>query len=187
VIAFVSAQVLTGGLGVVYLAGGVVVAGLLERAGRPRGAVLGAVVAWPLLLPLLQEAQVVGPAPGPLRGRIDQVLQALTDTLGDPAATEVAWTADLHGLRLALYTADARLALVDRLLEGEAQGAEDSVDALRAARADSQHAVETVLSEVHQLRLQVGLAALAGGGQALAERLRELSARASTLGEVGGL
>lgn len=183
--AFASAQALTGGLGAAYLAGGLVVAGLLERRGHPRGAVLGAVVAWPLLLPLVGEAPRSPTPRGPLRPRIDQALAALVETLGDPAATEVRWTADLDGLRHALYGADARLALVDRLLAGDAPGAEEATATLRAARAESEAAVQAVLAEVQQLRIQVGLAALAGGGEALTEKLRELSARAGALAEVG--
>ena len=186
-LAVVTAQALTGGLGVAYLAGGVVVAGLLEQAGRPRGTVLGALVAWPLLLPLLGEApSPTAPAlpPGPLRGRIDQVLGALQDTLGDPAASEVPWEADLAGLRRALEDADSRLALADRLLADGTDGAEEAAAQLRAARARRADAVRAVLAEVQALRLQVGMAALAGDDDALSSRLQELSTRAATLSEV---
>jgi hypothetical protein len=183
-IAVITAQALTGGLGVAYLIGGVTVAGLLHRAGRPAGAVWGAVVAWPLLLPML-ETTTASPSPrGPLRQRIDAVLDALADTLHDPVASSVPWTADLRGLREALYAADARLALVDRLLV-DADTSSEAGRALQQARVASEAEVGAVLHEVQQLRLQVGLATLAGGGEALTERLRELSARAATLSELG--
>ena len=177
-------HLLTGGLAVAYLAGGIVVAALLERSGQPRGAVLGALVAWPLLVPLLSGERLVSGS-GPLRSRIESTLRALQETLGDPAARDVPWTADLDGLRSALLAADARLALVDRLLVD----ADESRAAceLREARADRVGASEVVLAEVQQLRLQVGVAALAGDGGALAERLRELSGRAQALGELTAL
>jgi len=186
-VAVVTAQTMTAGLGATYLAGGVAMAAWLQHRGQPRGTVLGALVAWPLLLPLVDDTPP-DPAPearGPLRERIDRALAALASTLGDPAAGGVCWQADLEGLRGALYDADARLALVDRLLADDAHGAEAAAAQLRAARQDRAQAVEAVLAEVHGLRMQVGMAALAGDDDALAARLRELSARAATLAEVG--
>ena len=184
--ASIGAGTLTGALSAAYLVAGIVVATWLERAGQPRGAVLGALVAWPLLVPLLGGE----PAPrgaGPLRPRIEAALRALEDTLGDPAARDVPWTADLTGLRDALIAADARLALVDRLLADAEGDASSAAAELRDARAERVAAIEAVLVEVQQLRLQVGVAALAGDGGALAERLRELSGRARALGELTAL
>ncbi len=172
-----------------YLVVGLVMAAWLQRAGHERGPVLGALIAWPMLLPLLQQP---APAPvaasGPFRDRIDAVLRALLLTLGDPAAAGVPWSADLDGLRGALHAADARLGLVDRLLDDGALGSEaavvEGVARLQAARERSVRELEAVLSEVVQLRLQVGVAALAGGGDSLAGRLRDLSHRAAALHEL---
>lgn len=190
-IAFItSAPSLGGVLAVSYLAGGIVVAGLLERAGQPRSAVLGAFVAWPMLLPLLKAPPEPAPRPaaaGPYHQRIDAVLASLAETLADPAATEVPLSCDLDVLRRSLFAADARLALVDRLLAdptGPEGGLDRSLARLREARAKSAAAIEAVLVELLQLRLAVGVVALAGESTELRDRLRELSARASALGEL---
>ena len=139
--------------------------------------------AWPLMLPLLQEPPPAGQ--GPLASRIEQVLRNLEQTLGDPLAGDVMWTSDLWELRAALLAADARLALVDRLLADTPKGEVDqAVSDLRGARAEGQRAIEAVLAEVQQLRLQVGMAALAGGREQLQRRLQDLSARATALSEL---
>ncbi len=180
-LAVVTTQTLSGALGLVYLAAGVATAALLEQRQRPRGAVIGALVAWPLMLPLLSgEPTPVGR--GPMSERIDATLRALAQTLADPAARELGAEADLSGLRTALHAADARLALVDRVLADAPEG--PATGEVRAARAQGERAILGVLEEVQQLRLQVGIAAIAGGSELLAERLSELSARARALAEV---
>jgi len=115
---------------------------------------------------------------------IDGALRALAQTLSDPVAREVGAVADLSGLREALHAADARLALVDRVLADAPEG--PATGEVRAARARGEQAIRDVLDEVQQLRLQVGMAAVDGGAEALAERLADLSARARTLAEVRG-
>jgi hypothetical protein len=177
---------LTGGALGAYVVIGAAVAVWLERRGHPRGAVLGALAVWPLLLPLLQSAPVPEVRRGPLASAIDAALAGLERTLQEPLAGEVRWAADTDELRAALLAADARLALVDRLLADTPSGqADDAVSALRAARADGERAIHEVLAEVQQIRLQVGLHALAGGREPLQQRLRELSARAAALSELG--
>ena len=182
VVAYATTQTLSGTLALAYLAAGVWTALRLEHGQHPRGAVLGALVAWPLLLPLLDVAPVH--STGPMAERIDGALRALTQTLADPVAREVGAVADLSGLREALHAADARLALVDRVLADAPEG--PATGEVRAARARGEQAIRDVLDEVQQLRLQVGMAAVDGGAEALAERLADLSARARTLAEVRG-
>jgi len=181
VFAMATTQTLTGLLVLLYLAAGVLTAMRLEQRHRPRGAVVGALVAWPLMLPLLADGVPVT-ARGPMSDRIDAALRSLGQTLADPAARDVGADADLSGLRLALHAADARLALVDRVLADAPEG--PATGEVRAARARGEKAIVGVLDEVQQLRLQVGMAAIAGGSELLSRRLAELSARAGALAEV---
>jgi len=169
---------------VAYLLAGVAIAAWLERRGMPTGAVLGSVVAWPLLLPLLggERQRLPSAARGARADRIDQALDTLLDTLADPAAASVGWDDDLTELRASLHHLDARLALVDRLLEEE-PGA-PSAPALRRASEEARRDIDAVLAEVSELRLQVGLMALAGDGARVRERLQELSGRARALDEI---
>jgi hypothetical protein len=163
-----------------YLLVGVGVALVLQRRAEPPGAVLGALLAWPLLVPLLKRP------PRPPRGRdgerIDRALDALLETLADPAAAEIGWTDDLTGLRTALHRVDARLTLVDRLLHEQPDA--PSAAALEQARTAARGDIDRVLGEVTELRVQVGLVTLAGDGARLRDRLRDLSARAAALDEV---
>ena len=172
-----------------YLLVGVGIALWLERRGMPPGAVIGSLVAWPLLAPLLggeppATAKALGESGprGPRADRIDQALDALLDTLADPAAASVGWDDDLTDLRASLHRLDARLALVDRLLEEEPHA--PSAATLRAAREEAQRDIDAVVSEVSELRLQVGLMALAGDGAQVRARLQELCGRASALDEL---
>lgn len=168
-------------VGITWILVGVVVAGALWRRGAPPGAVGAALVAWPLLIPLLRPSPPVAPR-GAAAERIDRALDALLETLADPAAAEVGFDGDLVALRAALHRVDSRVRLVDRLLEEEPSSA--SAPALDAARASARADIERVLAEVAEVRLQVGLAALAGDGARLRARLQELSARAAALDEV---
>lgn len=170
-----------------YLAAGFAVATALDRRGHPRSAAVSAVVAWPLLVPLLRD-RPASAGHGPLGARIDRTLDALLDTLRDPAAGDVAWVGEVDGLRDALHRADERLALVDRLL-AEEPTARDAVvtaqlDALRHARARAAAEIEALLAGVVQLRLQIGMLALAGNQAPVRDRLRELHHRASALDEL---
>lgn len=162
-------------LGCLYGAIGVGVAWQVHRKNPDLTAALGALVAWPVYLPLLAGPTLVA---GPYSARIVAVFRALETTLADPAAGEVPWDADLTGLRAALQRTDERLALVDRLL------AETPSDALRRARERASAEIEAVLEEVVQLRVQIGLAALAGDAASVRDRLAELLLRAKALDEV---
>ena len=163
-----------------YAAAGCGTAVLLAHRGVPSATACTALLAWPLLLPLLRT-----PPSGPFAERIDAAFDALARTLRDPAAGEVAFAADLDGLKEALHRGDARLALVERLL-AEHRDARVSVAELQAARDRTAAEMEDVLDEVARLRLQVGLSALAGGVP-VRDRLEELLARARALDEVARL
>ncbi len=171
----------------VYLLAGAVVGLALARRGRDAATAAGAVVAWPLLLPLLgTDRRAAGE--GPMARRIDEAFDALLDTLADPAAADVPFEEDVDDLREALSRVDQRLALVDRLLVQEGESTSEpvarSVETLRRARARAASEIEAVLAEVAQLRIQVGLMALAGETVPVVDKLRELRARASALEEV---
>ncbi len=172
-----------------YVLAGAGTALLLARRDHPPATALAALAAWPFLLPLLSTPPHP-PGRGPFAQRIDGVFRALEGTLGDPAAGEVPWSGDLEGLRGTLHRGDARLALVEGLLadHGTEEGAVgESVARLRAARDRATAEIEAVLAEVVQLRLQVGLVALAGQTVPVQERLRELLLRARALDEIARL
>ena len=165
------------------VAGGVVAAGLVRR-GEPRATVLLAFVTWPLLLPLLWDAPVAEVA-GPLKQRIDAALDALAKTLGDPATGELPGGDDVGFLREAMHRADARVALVDRLLASpDTASAPNAQATLREARATAVAEIEAVITGAIELRLQVGLLALHGDTGPVRERLRELHGRIGALDEV---
>ena len=168
-----------------YLAVGIGVGVLLARRGAGRAASLVAIGAWPLLLSGLDP----GPPTvhGPLGARIHEVFRALDAALADPAAVGLPVRSDVDGLREALLRADQRLGLADRLLR-EVTDADPDVARSRGTLADARaHAaaeIEAVLSGVVQVRLQIGLLALAGDAGGVAERLRQLRARVTAIEEV---
>lgn len=187
--AFMEPPPLALGLVLLYLGAGAGSALALARRHQPAATAASALVAWPILLPLLWDSPRRPGARGPLAGRIEQVLDALDTTLRDPAAGDLAGDEDLVGLRASLLQADERLALVDKLLAEDASDpwiARD-LDALRTARDHAMAEVEAVLSGVVQLRIQVGLLALAGNAAPVRDRLRELRGRIGALEEVSRL
>jgi hypothetical protein len=185
----ISSQVLTVGLATAYVGTGIGVATALTRRGRDTSTAMSALVAWPLLLSLLS-ASAPTPTRGPNAQRIAQAFAALEQALADPAAGPVPWSADLSGLREALARADARMGLVDRLLSDSHDTDEEvarSMAQLIDARAHAEAEIDAVLSGVAQLRLHIGLAALAGDGASVGDRLRELRARMTALDELSQL
>jgi hypothetical protein len=176
---------------VVYALVGVGMAWLLSRRTVDRSTSLGAIVCWPLLLPLLSTTSPGGA--GPLAARIDDCIEALHDTLGDPAAAPMDGPEDLEGLTAALYRADERLALVDRLLGSLGQsgggraGLAQSLAQLQQARAAAVAEVEAVLEGLDQLRVQIALRSLAGNSVPVRERLRDLRARLVAADELAAL
>lgn len=163
-----------------WLAIGALTGLTLSRRGQPAATALTAVLAWPVLLPLLGSA----PSAGPFAERIAAAFAALRAALADPAAASVVSTEELVALEAALTRADARIAMVDRLLHEDALASDPLSAQLTRARGHAADEVEAVLRGVVQLRVQVGLVALAGDTLPVRDRMRELGARVSALEEL---
>jgi hypothetical protein len=180
-------------LGIGYVAVGAAIAIVLSRRGHPSGVALGAFACWPLFVPLLAQRGAT-PSPGPLHARIASTLLDLRDAMAEPGAAGLALPDDLAGLVDDLYRADERLALVDRLLASvelgagrAAPGVVQGTDELRRARAATAAQIEAVLDGVVQLRLQIGLRALAGNSVPVQERLRDLRGRLAAIDEIAAM
>ncbi len=183
----------------VYLAVGMTVGAVLQRAGHPGSTALSALVAWPLLLGLLGAKQRRPPQGGPKASAIARAFEALDDlaTQQREQGVQVSWAGELGELRRALDAADARLAMVDRILEDlrssgpDAAAVSEDLEALAAARERAAAELDAVLGGVHRLRIQVGLLALSEirdeAAQAVQQRLRELHARARAIEEISSL
>ncbi len=178
-------------LALAWVGAGTVVGLRLHRTGASAAAAVAALGAWPLLLGEPEPATPPEPVGGPLVGRIESAFDALATALADPAAGDVASVGELAALRRSLVEADRRLALVDGLLAEAPSDPDPAVEAslarLRRARAHAASEAEAVLSGVLQLRIQVGLLALAGDALPVRERLVELRARVAALDELSGL
>ncbi len=167
-----------------YLLVGLGVAGRLNQLGYPGLTAASAMVAWPLLWSATSTAPS-GLAPGPHHARIQACLEALARTVREePAASTVVGPAELDSLRRSLFRADARIAAVDHLLNEPGLSDEPGVQALRQARNRASDQVEAVLAGVLQLRVQVGLLALAGDTAGVRARLGDLSSRVAALEEL---
>jgi hypothetical protein len=172
------------------------IAGAVVATRRQMGlaTAVGALVCWPLLLPLLGAGHRRS-SHGPLAPRIAAAVDALRTTLDDPAAASMDGPEDLDGLIAALYRADERLALVDHLLDSVAAsdrapaqgGLAQSLADLRRARAAAAAEVEAVLEGLAQLRIQIGLRSLVGDSVPVRERLRDLRARLAAVDELAQL
>ena len=165
-----------------WVAIGGLTAAALARRGQPPETYLSALVAWPVLLPLLGEAAAT--AAGPFATRIDTCFQALRAALTDPGAAGVVSAEELTLLKASLRRADARIAMVDRLLAEDGLRADPLALQLERARGFAVDEVEAVLRGVVQLRVQVGLLALAGDTVPVRRRLGELTARVRAVEEL---
>ena len=163
------------------IGGGVATA--LVRRGEPASTALAAVAAWPVLLPMLSGAAPVVTV-GPFAARIEACFGALRAALADPVAAGVVTAEELVALEAALRRADARIATVDRLLGEEALRGDPLAAQLERARDFAADEVEAVLRGVVQLRVQVGLVALAGDTVPVRGRMRELAARVRAIEEL---
>jgi hypothetical protein len=168
----------------IYVLAGVVTGVALKGRGQPVSVASTAVFAWPLLLGLFESGGAPGLLPGPFFARIQDTFTALTSAMRDPAAEGLANAAELATLRASLLTVDARIGMVDRLLDDEGLRGDPLGERLRDARGHAAAEVEAVLKGVVQLKLQVGLLALVGDTLPVRERMRELGARVRALEEI---
>lgn len=183
----------------VYLGLGLVVGVLLTRAGQPSSTALSALVAWPLLLGLLGASRGSPSARGPKAQAIARAFGALDELLVQQRdqGVSVHWAGELGDLRRALEAADARIAMVDSILDDlraagpDADSVAADLAALAQARERAASELDAVLGGVHRLRIQVGLLALSEirdeAAQAVQQRLRELHARARAIEEISSL
>lgn len=151
----------------------------LERRGHPGSTALSALVVWPILMSLMNAAPV---AMGPFAESIQRAFHSLNVTIADPLAADVPWSDELASLHQSLIDADARLAMVDRLLAES-----DDTDASQGLVRAREHAATeliAVLSGLADLRIQIGLYALEGGEPSVQAELGALQARARALSEV---
>ncbi len=186
------------GAALIYLGLGLGVGSLLLRAGQPWGTAASALLAWPLLLGLLGERRVPTEPGGPKAQDIARGFEALELLLEQQRQQGVAvgWAGELGDLRCALEAVDARIAMVDFILEdlhdgGGQHGVSEDLEALAWARQRAAGELEAVLGGVQRLRIQVGLLALSEirdeAAQAVQQRLRELHARARAIEEISSL
>lgn len=149
-----------------------------------RGAGAAAVLAWPLMLgDLGAPGAGVG---GPYAREIRRGLRALHEALAEPDAEGLVPASHLEAIEGALCDADARVARVDRLLQDADVQASPDGERLRSARARAAAEIEAVLKGLVQLRVQLGLVALAGETAPVREQLDALTARLAALDELRG-
>jgi hypothetical protein len=192
-----------------YLGAGAAASVRLARRGHTLGLVASAVISWPLLAGVLFGPTIVRtrkPIAGPFAARIGHGLASLHTSLAEARSEspiELASPHQLATLELALRQADERVASVDRLiaeLEAGAHARPDqpaptpeferarqaSLASLRRAREHAADELEQVLTMLLQVRVQIGLNALAGPATVapVRERLAELEARVAALAEL---
>lgn len=166
-----------------WLAIGGATAAALHKRGQPALTALTAVIAWPVLVPLLTDGgSTLGS--GPYAQRIQSCFNALRSALREDATTGIVTNEELDALERALQRADARIAMVDRLLSEDALRADPMSEQLTRARGFAGDEIEAVLRGVVQLRVQVGLVALAGDTVPVRDRMAELGARVRALEEL---
>jgi hypothetical protein len=153
-----------------WMVAGAVVAWALAQRGHAMPA--SALLAWPFLLPALL---------GRRGDRVDEALDALSAALTTAGSPELCDTA---ALRRALRAAERRLAELGRLRRESAEVGDPALLAeVDAALERTRAEVDGVLLAVQRLRIQLGMAGLAGPGS-LGETLAGLRARVAALGEV---
>lgn len=167
----------------VYLLVGVVSGAALHQRGQPPAVAWSALVAWPMLLGLF-EATVSPVATGPYAARIQRAFADLLAAMRDPAAASLTSEEEMQRLRTSLCAVDARVGMVDRLLDDDGLREDPLGDRLREARGHAAAEIEGVLRGLVQLKLQMGLLALVGDTLPVRERMRELGARVRALEEL---
>jgi len=164
-----------------YFAVGLFMALRFHREGRTAAAA-AAVFTWPLLLE--SDPETAGGRTGPFAVAIRKGVADLRSALDEPGVEGLFDDADVQRIQAALCAADARVGTVDRLLSDPAVRETSEGTRLQAARDKAAAEVEAVLKGLVQLRVQLGLVALAGETGPVRDRLMELSARLTALEEV---
>ena len=185
-----------------YLGTGAAIAWHLGRRGHELGVTASALACWPLLLGLVGRAPPDAelrfdprPSSGPNAARIDACIRTLAQGLAETVEAGLIDAPALRKLADELHRADDRIARVDRLLrETEVQrelvqdaSVEAAMTTLRRAREHAHRELEAVLAGLLQLRVQLGLFALAGESEPVRERLAELEARVAALAELSSV
>ncbi len=158
---------------VAWCAAGAWVGARVARRGAAWGSALVAACFWPLYVATLS-ADV-----GPLADTIGRRFHALRVALREAAIDE---PPELRALEEAVRRSDATLAVVDRLM-----AAGPPSDALTEARGRVLAEVLSVLADVDALRVDVGLALLAGTTVRVEARLVGLQARVRAARQVAEL
>ncbi len=164
-----------------YLAIGLYLAHGLRRDGHA-GAAAAAVFTWPLFMETADGRHQLraGPAAGAIRKGVSDLRRALDE----PGVEGLFAESDVQRIEQALVAADARVGTVDRLLADPAVRETAEGERLQVARDRAETEVQAVLKNLIQLRIQLGLVALAGETGPVRDRLMELSARLTALEEV---
>lgn len=160
-------------VGTLYALVGFGVACRLLHEGHDLPVVAASLVAWPMFVALLGETPEPQLPRGPLAVRIDQSIDRLANALADPAAHAVRDDLQLEPLRATLRQMDARLAFVDGLI-AQSEATEGAAR-LAEARAETVAGIDTVLAELHELRLMVGLLSLEGDPAVVRDRWQQLT------------
>lgn len=171
---------------VAYLLVGVGVGLRMGKRGNPPIVSLAAIACWPLLLPLVSATPGER---GPFSDRISTCVDDLRRAMRDAGAESTPPIDDFDQLVLDLERADARLCMVDRLLDEQtvANRGSGTAEALRRARARAASEVEAVLDGMVELRLSIGLRALAGNTVPVRERLQDMRSRLAAAREIAAL
>ena len=149
------------------------------RRGQPAAQAAAALVAWPLLVGA-EEGPPAGK--GPHAARIVSAFALLRSALSEAAGRDLVPDEEVRAMERSLLAADCRIGQVDRLLSDPEVAA--AAQALREARARAAGEIEASLREVVQLRVQIGLVALAGDTAPVRSRVQSLSARVRALEEI---
>jgi hypothetical protein len=164
----------------------------MRARGAPTSSCAAAVVAWPLMVHLLRSPAAEASAPGPLGAKIQRSFERLDELVAREAFDSAVWTGDLAALRVALESADQRLAVVDRILADAAEdrahaGVDASLAELSARRDRAAAEVDAVLAELARLRLKIGAVALSGDAMPVRDGLRSLTSRVRAADELSRL
>ncbi len=178
------------GLGLGYLAVGMACCWRLARAGYPAATAVSGLACWPLLLSLLQRQHP--PGDRDRCDRIDAAIAGLRGALDHADPVFIPPGVDLDHLRHAMHRVNARIAWADRMLVECGQhppGIElqATLDALQQSRQHAADELDSVLSSLVQLRIQLGLADLAEGNAPVAQCLDEVQSRVDALRALSAL